>query len=121
MVLDSELLPDQRGNPRSGPELGGEAEFAGHPLEPGEHLSLLVAVELGGSPRMGNRIESIVATLPSGGDPTTNTSITDAEDTGHFGDGRSFLDSPDGTLASPFEFLSTSVWSHAENQNRLAD
>jgi hypothetical protein len=121
MVLDAEPLPDQRRDARGGPELGGEAELARHSLEPGEHLPLLFAAELGRGPGVRDRVEGLVAPLSGGGDPTANAPIADAEDAGHFGDGRSVPDSPDGAPATPYELLGTSVWSHAREQTRSAD
>jgi hypothetical protein len=84
-------------------------------------LPLLFAAELGRGPGVRDRVEGLVAPLSGGGDPTANAPIADAEDAGHFGDGRSVPDSPDGAPATPYELLGTSVWSHAREQTRSAD
>ena len=119
MVHDIELFLDQLGNPGARPEFGGEAKFARQPLEPREDLALLGAIELGCGSGVGHSLQSLFTPLTSGGPPAPDTAITDTEDAGYLGDGRSFPDSLDGALATPLEFLGASVRSHGRKQTPI--
>ena len=85
MECDTELLPDQMGDPGSGPELGGEAELAREMFQPGEHLPLLVAVELGRGTGVRDGLQGLLASLPSSRDPAAHTAIADAKHASYLG------------------------------------
>jgi hypothetical protein len=81
-------------------------------------LALLSAVELGCGAGVGHGIQGRIAPLTSSGQPAPDTPVADTEDTGHLGNRRTFLDSLDGALAPPFEFLGASVRSHAGSRQK---
>jgi len=119
VVHDAELFLDHLGDSGSGPQFGGETVFTGQPLKPGEDLALLGAIELGCGSGVGHSLQSLFTPLTSGGPPAPDTAITDTEDAGYLGDGRSFPDSLDGAFATPLEFLGASVRSHGRKQTPI--
>lgn len=87
-------------------------------LQPGKYLPLLVAVEFGRGSGVRDGIQSLLASLPSGRDPAAHTALADTEHASYLGVRRSLGDGLDGALAAPFQFLGTSVWSHAHDQTK---
>ena len=118
MELDAEAVPDQPGDPRPRPQLGGEAELGRRSLDPGEDLPLLVTVELGLGAGVGDGGQGLVAPVACGGDPAADAAIGDAQHAGDLGGRRSLTDGLDGALTPALKFLRAALRSHAARRHK---
>jgi hypothetical protein len=104
MEADPELLPDQLGQARGGPQFGGEPVL-GRPLaQPAEDDLLLGGRELGGAARDGASAQSFFAITTELGEPAANRAGIDVKELSDFLSGVAFEDAANGEESSMFQF-----------------
>jgi hypothetical protein len=104
MEADTELLADQLGQARSGPQFSGEPVL-GRPLaQPAEDDLLLCGRELRRAARDGASAQSFVASASEPGAPTPDRAGIDVKERSDFLSRVSFEDATDGEEPSMFQF-----------------
>ena len=104
MEADPELLPDQLGQARGGPQFGGEPVL-GRPLaQPAVDELLLGGRELGGATRDGASTPSFCALTTELGEPAADRAGIDVKELSNFLRGVSFEDAANGEESSMFQF-----------------
>jgi hypothetical protein len=102
---DAELLPDQLGQARAGPQLSVESVLRGLLTQPAEDDLLLGGRDPGGTARDRAGAQPLFARLPEAGEPTPNGSGVDIQEFSDLLGGVSFEDAANGEEPSVFQFL----------------
>jgi hypothetical protein len=104
MEADAELLPDQPGQARGGPQFGGEPVLGRLLAQPAEDDLLLGGGELGRAARDGASQQSVFAVTSEPGEPAPDRAGIDVKKLSDFLSGESFEDATDGEESSMFQF-----------------
>jgi hypothetical protein len=104
MEADPELLMDQPGQARGGPQFGGEPVLGRLLTQPAEDDLLLGGRELGRAARDGASEQSVFAIASEPGEPAPDRAGIDVKELSDFLSGVPFEDATDGEKSSMFQF-----------------
>lgn len=110
--IDIEFPADHEGQPRPGPEIGGEPVLGRHVGQPSADDLLLGVGQLGRPARGRLGDQAVLAGLPVCRDPTPHRARSDAEELGDLFDRVPLQDALDGQEATMLQLCRTSLVSH---------